>query len=94
MRRAICGAVAAVALAAGVGAAAADTVHVTQKTRYWSDNSVYYQYGPFRDANHCMGFAKSNAALAELFRVNHAVCASDGLSPSSPWRLDAPINIL
>lgn len=52
------GIVAAVAVSlAAVPAAGADTINVVQKTRYWWDNATYYEYGPFRDANHCIGFA-------------------------------------
>ena len=86
------GIVAAVAVSlAAVPAAGADTINVVQKTRYWWDNATYYEYGPFRDANHCIGFAKSNPQLSELFMVNEAVCSADS---GSPWHLNAPINIL
>ena len=69
----------------------ADTINVVQKTRYWWDNTVYYEYGPFRDADHCTGFAKSNPQLSELFVRNEAVCSADA---GSPWHLNAPVNIL
>lgn len=86
------GIVAAVAVSLGsVPAAHADTINVVQKTRYWWDNAVYYEYGPFRDADHCIGSAKSNPQLSELFMRNEAVCSADS---GSPWHLNAPINIL
>ena len=86
------GIVAAVAVSlAGVPAAGADTINVVQKTRYWWDNATYYEYGPFRDADHCIGSAKSNPQLSELFMRNEAVCSADS---GSPWHLNAPINIL
>ncbi|WP_146240510.1 hypothetical protein [Williamsia limnetica] len=98
IRRAMCGAVAAAALAAGVGAgvgpAAADTVHVVEKTRYWWDDSTYYEYGPFRGPEHCANFARANPALAPLFTSNRATCFAPSMAPNAPWFLNAPINVL
>lgn len=86
------GIVAAVAVSLGSAPAAhADTINVVQTTRYWWDNAVYYEYGPFRDADHCIGFAKSNPQLSELFMSNEAGCSADA---GSPWHLNAPVNIL
>jgi hypothetical protein len=85
-------AAAAVSLAA-VPAASADTINVVQKTRYWLDNSVYYEYGPLRDADHCIAFAHSNARFEEYWNAREAHCTSPGLG-GQPWYFQAPINIL
>ncbi|MCZ4553666.1 hypothetical protein [Gordonia rubripertincta] len=78
----------------GAAPAQADTVHVVQKTRYWSDNATYYEYGPFRDAQHCETFARSNPALSPLFVSNRAICWAAGVNAGAAWYLNAPINVL
>ncbi len=84
----------AVGIGIGVGPAAADTVHVVPKTRYWSDGAAYYEYGPFRDAKHCETFARSNPALSPLFVSNRATCWAAGVNAGAAWYLNAPINVL
>ncbi|MBA4026467.1 MAG: hypothetical protein C0482_29355 [Gordonia sp.] len=89
------GCAAAAGIVFGVAAPAqADTLHVVEKTRYWSDNSSYYEYGPFRGPEHCANFARSNPALAPLFTSKQATCFAPSLASNAPWFLNAPINVL
>ncbi|WHU49341.1 hypothetical protein QNM97_10385 [Gordonia sp. L191] len=87
------GAVIAAAIAATAAAPAHADIQVVQKHRTWSDNSVYYEYGPFASSTDCVSFINANATLRAEWRAGQAVCVGDTL-PATVWHLQAPSNIL
>ncbi|QTI67270.1 hypothetical protein [Gordonia polyisoprenivorans] len=81
------------AVIASAAAPAHADVQVVQKHRTWSDNSVYYEYGPFATSNDCVSFINANDTLRAEWLAGQALCVGDKL-PATVWHLQAPTNIL